>query len=324
MNVLFLGQSANLEPWFRDVITAIGEAHHVVLFDPGLPIEPQFREVSVVIDQGGSVGTRPMIDAAAATGVRLWQVLGTGLDHVDVQYILDRGLPLANTPGPFSSVALAEHALLFMLYFAKNFAESQANMRAGVMYRPMNDELQGATLGLIGLGASARELAKRARPFGMRIVGLDIQVPPNDVLEALGIDCLGGPEALVALVSQSDYVSLHVPLTRRTRHLIDARALGAMQPHAVLINVARGGIVDLEALVDALRNGAIRGAGIDVFETEPVEPDSPLLHLDRVVLTPHIAGVTRGTSRRRAEAVAENVRRVANNLAPLYTVTAAE
>jgi phosphoglycerate dehydrogenase-like enzyme len=324
MKVLFLGQRGNLEPWLRDVVTAIGEAHQVLLFDPQAPLGPQLRGIQVVVDQGGSVGTRATVDAAAEAGVKLWQILGTGLDHVDVQYILDRGLPLANTPGLFSSVALAEHALLLMLHFAKNLSVAQANVRTGVMYRPMNEELEGATLGLIGLGASARELAKRASAFGMRIIGLDVQPPPSDVLDALGVHCLGGPETLLDVLGQSDYVSIHVPLTRRTRHLLDSRALAAMRPHSVLINVARGDIVDQEALVDLLQRGALRGAGIDVFASEPVEPDNPLLHLDRAVLTPHVAGVTTGTSRRRAAAVAENVRRVAAGLPALYTISTAE
>ena len=321
MKVLFLGQPNNLEPWLRDVVTALGEAHQVALYDAGAPLGPQLREVTVVIDQGGGVGTRATVDAAAGAGVKLWQVLGTGLDHVDVQYILDRGLPLANTPGPFSSVALAEHALFLMLFFAKNFPESQRNIRNGLFYRPMNDELEGCTLGLLGLGASARELAKRAAAFGMRVVGLDIQPPPAQVLDALEITCVGGPESLDKVLVQSDYVSVHVPLTRRTRHMVDARALAVMLPTSILINVARGGIVDQDALVDALRKGTIRGAGLDVFASEPVDPNSPLFELENVVLTPHVAGVTTGTSRRRAGAVAENVRRTAAGLPPLYVVT---
>lgn len=324
MKVLFLGQPGNLEPWFGDVVAAIGEAHMVVLYDPEAPLEPQLHGAELVIDQGGSVGTRATIDAAARAGVKLWQVLGTGLDHVDVQSILASGMPLANTPGPFSSAALAEHALFFMLYFAKNFPAAQRNLRRGIFYHPINTELAGSTLGLVGLGASARALARRAAAFGMRLVGLDLQPPPRDVLDGLGITYLGGPDALHALLGQSEYVSLHVPLTRHTRHLIDAGALACMRPGSVLINVARGGIVDQAALVDALTRGALRGAGLDVFATEPLEPGSPLLDLDNVVLTPHVAGVTSGTSRRRAEAVAENVRRTAAGLPPLYAVTSAD
>src|SRR5260370_4798420 len=139
MKVLLLGQPGNLAPGLGDVVQAIGEAHQVALYDPDAPLVEQLRGVEVVVDQGGGVGTQATVDAAADAGVKLWQVLGTGLDHVDVQYILDRGLPLANTPGPFSSVALAEHALFLMLYFAKQFPSSQHSMYAGTFYRPMND-----------------------------------------------------------------------------------------------------------------------------------------------------------------------------------------
>ncbi len=324
MKVLYLAQPGNEEPWLSDVLRAIGEAHCVEVYDRNAPMAEQFRDVGVVVDQGGGQGTHAMVDTAAETGAKLWQVLGTGLDHVDIEYILERGLPLANTPGPFSSVALAEHALLFMLYFAKQFPLSQQNLRNGVYYGPLNAELEGSTLGLVGLGASGKELAKRAAAFGMRIVGLDIQPPPQQALDSLGVTCLGGPEALDSLLAQSDYLSIHVPLTRRTRHMLDARALASMRPDAVLINVARGEIVDQAALVDALRNRRFRGAGIDVFAHEPLDPDDPLFDLDNVVLTPHIAGGTTGTSRRRAEAVAENVRRTAAGLSPLYAVVQAE
>ncbi len=324
MKVLFLGQATNLEPWFGDVVTAVGEEHEVVLWDADAPLGPQIRDALVVVDQGGGVGHQATVDAAARAGVKLWQVLGTGLDHVDVQYILDRALPLANTPGPFSSVALAEHALFLMLYFAKNFPAAQHNLRAGRFYRPMNNELDGATLGLIGVGASARELARRASACGMRVLGIDVQPPPAEVLAQLNVTYLGGPPALDGLLGQADYVSIHVPLTGRTRHLLDARALRLMRPHSVLINVARGGIVDQDALVEALRRQSLRGAGLDVFDTEPLAPDSPLFQLENVVLTPHVAGVTTGTSRRRAGAVAENVRRTAAGLPPLFAITTAE
>ena len=317
MKVLFLGQAGNLDPWFADVVEAIGETHTVALYDPRRSLSDQLDGVEVVVDQGGSVGTRETVQAARAAGVKLWQILGTGLDHVDVAFILDSGLAMANTPGPFSSVALAEHALLLMLCFAKQFPLLQQNVRGGTFYRPITDELEGSTLGLVGLGASGRELANRACAFGMRIVGLDLVAPRP---ELAGVQYLGGPEALDQLLRQSDYVSLHVPLTQRTRHLLDARALACMRPDSVLINVARGGIVDEAALVDALRGRRLRGAGLDVFAHEPLESGHPFFELENVVLTPHVAGGTRGTSRRRAEAVGENVRRTAAGLPPLYAV----
>jgi len=324
VKVLYLGQAVNREPWLGDVVAAVGPDHELCVYDPREPFGEQVRDARVVVDQGGGVGTRAMVDAAAAAGVLLWQVLGTGLDHVDVEYILERGLVLANTPGPFSSVALAEHALFLMLYFAKHFPESPRNARAGRFGTPMNVELAGATLGVIGLGASGSELAKRAAAFDMRLVGLDARRPSDSLLADLQVHYLGGPEALPALMAQSDYVSVHVPLTRATRHLVGAQALAAMKPSAVLVNVARGAIVDETALLRALEAGQLAGAGLDVFAEEPLRVDHPLLGLPNVVATPHVAGVTTGTSRRRAGAVAENVRRVARGEPPLYTVTEAE
>jgi phosphoglycerate dehydrogenase-like enzyme len=324
VKVLFLGQPDNLEPWFHDVVAAVGDDAQVALYDAAASLSSQIGEAMVVVDQGGAVGTREMVDAAAAAGVRLWQVLGTGLDHVDIDYILDRGLALANTPGPFSSVALAEHALFLMLFLAKNFPACERNLRQARFYRPINLELEGATLGLVGLGASGRELARRAAAFGMQVLGMDIQAPPPDLLQQLNVAYLGGPEALGQLLAASDYVSVHVPLTSKTRHLLDERALRSMRPNSVLINVARGEIVDQAALVRALQTGWLRGAGLDVFGIEPLPLDDALLALENVVLTPHVAGVTTGTSRRRAEAVAENVRRTAAHLPPLHVVSSAE
>jgi D-3-phosphoglycerate dehydrogenase len=256
-----------------------------------------------------------------AAGVRLWQVLGNGLDHVDVAYLGAKGMPLAHTPGPFCGIALAEHVLFLMLCFAKNFPASQGNVRTKVFYQPLNDELQGKTLGVIGLGASGRELARRAGALGMRVLAIDIAEMPPAVLDRCHVEFFGGPADLDRVLAEADYLSVHTPLTPRTRHLIDRRALGLMKPTAVLVNVARGEVVDEAALVEALRSGRIKGAGLDVFAEEPLDPGHVLLHLDNVIATPHVAGVTAGTSRRRAQAAAENVDRVARGLPPLHQVT---
>ena len=267
------------------------------------------------------MGTRALIDAALAARVRLWQVLGTGVDHVDVAYFLEKGLALANTPGPFSAVALAEHAMFLMLYFAKRFDEHVRNLRSSVFYLPLSEELAGKTLGLVGLGASGQALAARSKAMGMRIVAVDAAEIPQKKLDELGVEVFVGPSDLKTVLEQGDYVSLHVPLTSKTRHMIDRRALAAMKPTAVLINVARGEIADEAALVEALESGGIRGAGLDVFAEEPLPADHPLLQLPNVVATPHTAGQTYGTSRRRGEACAENVERIAQGLDPLYQIT---
>jgi phosphoglycerate dehydrogenase-like enzyme len=265
-----------------------------------------------------------MIDIAVASGVKLWQVIGTGLNHIDVNYLVERGVPIANTPGIFSGIALAEHALFLMLCLAKNLDESRRNVRSGVYYHPMNEELEGKTLGLVGFGGSARELAKRGWALGMRVLAMDAVEVSRAVQEEYHLSFFGSPQDLDILLKQSDYLSLHTPLTSKTHHLINQESFALMKPTAVLINVARGEIVDEAALLEALKSGKIRGAGIDVFTQEPPDPNHPFLHMENVITTPHIAGGTRGTSRRRGKAAAENVHRVAQGLPPLYQVTSVE
>ena len=323
MKVLFIGFSDLVHPWYDDFLEGTRGEHTVVLYDPNSPMAPQFRDAEVVVDQGGW-GTHEMIDTAIASGVKLWQVIGTGLNHIDVKYLLEKGVPIANTPGIFSGVALAEHALFLMLCLAKNVDESRQNVRSGVYYHPMNEELAGKTLGLVGFGGSARELAKRARGMQMRILAVDALALPRGVQEEYRLDFVGSPADLDKLLKEADFLSIHTPLTAKTHHLINRESFKLMKPTAILINVARGEIVDEAALVEALQTGRIRAAGIDVFTQEPPDPNHPLLHMANVIATPHIAGMTRGTSQRRGNAAAENVFRVAQGLPPLYQVTSAE
>jgi phosphoglycerate dehydrogenase-like enzyme len=316
--VLFLPQEGVDPLWQREVEAAVRPRHDFLVYDRGRPLEAQFREIEVVIDNGGSVGTRPMYDAAR--DARLWQILGTGVDHVDIAYMKTRGFAIANCPGPFSSVGLAECAMMFILMLARRYAESAANFRARVRYNPMGSELGGKVLGLVGLGASGQDLARRARGFGMRIHAVDARRIEEDVVKELAPDFVGTPGDIDRLVAESDYLSLHLPLTPQTRHTIDARRISRMKPTACLINVARGALVDETALYDALVSGRIGGAGLDVFAAEPPDPGLPVYRLPNVVVTPHIAGATDGTARRRAAAAAENVDLVAQGREPLYRV----
>ena len=275
--------------------------------------------VEVVVDQGGW-GTPAMADSAAAAGIKLWQVIGTGLDHLDVNYFLERGIPISYSPGFLSGVGLAEHALMLMLCLSKNWTAAQKNAHSGLWYHPMNEELYGKTLGLVGFGGSARELAKRAWAMGMRTLAIDLVDVPALVLSECHVAYFGHTQALPKLLAESDYLSIHVPITPQTKHMIGREAFAQMKKTAFLINVARGDIVDEVALLDALKTERIQGAGLDTFAHEPLRPDHPLLHLPNVLTTPHVAGGTRGTSRRRGQAAAENIFRVAEGLPPLYLV----
>ena len=323
LTVLFLPHPLGpsmLKPAKDDVAAAIGDRHDLRILDYDQPIAPQFDGVDVVIDHGGSAGTREMADAAAGT-VRLWQILGTGFDHFDLEYWRSKHLSVANCPGIFSAVALAECAMMFMLMLAREYPVTQTNLKRGELYRPVGMELDGLILGIIGFGASGIELARRAGPFGLKMSAIDIRDVGADEVDEFGLEFVGKPEDLDSVIAASDFLSLHLHLNDETRHVIDARRLGLMKSTAFLINVARGALVDEAALIEVLSERKIAGAGLDVFGQEPPDLDSVIFSLPNVIATPHISGGTDGTSRKRAGAAAENVDRIAAGLEPLYLIS---
>ncbi len=320
MKGLYMTKPGNVSPWYEEFVAALGGDFEVVTWAPDRPFDAQVKDALAVVDVGASLEPS-MVPEAGQAGVRLWQMLSAGYDQLDLDLFRANGIPVANTPGQFSARALAEHALMLMLCTIKGFSRSQRDLKAGVFFRSFGDELYGRTLGLIGLGASGRELASLSRPLGLPVVGIDPVPPAAGEAARLGIEVLGGPEKLDDLLSMADVVSIHVPLTPTTRGMIGPAALDRMKPSSILINVSRGQIVDQVALLDALRSGRIAGAGLDVFAVEPLPLDDPLLAMDNVVLTPHVAGSTYATARRRGAAAAENVQRVAKGSDPLYVVT---
>lgn len=321
MKVLYVAPERLLDPYYYDFVAAAGSAVTSSVFDPKAPVASQFEAVDVVIEHAGGLSAPEMWDAAAAAGVKLWQITGTGVDHIDVASFLKRGIPLANMHGP-AAIPMAEHALALMLAVAKKLVVSRRNLDNRRFWKPMTSELFGKTLGLVGVGASGRELARRCHALGMRVVGVDLVEVPPAVQAELGIEFVGGPDHLDWVLQEADYLSLHVPLNRATRGLIDRRRLSLMKPGATLVNVARGALVDEDALAEALREGRLAGAGLDVFSDEPFDLDHPLLQLDNVIATPHNGVITRELSVRRAGVMLEQVNRVARGLPPLHLVTA--
>ena len=321
LNVLFLPHPVKVsmfKPWGEDVVRIVSQRHNVHVLDYDQPLAPQFKGIDAVIDHGGSAGTREMVDAA--TDARLWQILGTGFDHFDLAYWKTKGIPVANCPGQFSAVALAETAMMFILMLTRQYPVARATLDSGELYEPMGLELEGVKLGLIGFGASAIELARRARPFGMEIAAIDIREVSAAEREEFGLSFVGTPDELEKVVSESDIVSLHLHLNSETHHIIDARMLSLMKPTAHIINVARGALIDEDALTQALLDGELGGAGIDAYSQEPPDLNSPFFSLPNVIATPHTAGVTDGTSRKRAQCASDNVDRVADGLEPLYRI----
>lgn len=319
LRVLFLPPPPHQQhPWEDDVIELVGAHHDLSRCDYQQPLEPQFRDIDVVIDFGGSMGTRAMADVAGS--VKLWQVLGNGIDHFELEYWRAKAIPVANCPGELTGVPLAELVIMFMLQLSRGWHESQKNLRNGLMYAPFGSELQGRTLGLLGFGGTGRQVAHRARAFDLRVIAIDVREVAESERAEFGVAWVRGPEALDQLLQESDYVSVHLHLTPATRHIIDARRLSLMKPSAFLVNVSRGDLVDEAALIHALRTNQIAGAGLDTFSKEPPGSDHPLLQLPNVMATPHFAGQTYGTSRRRAAFAAENADRIARGQKPLALI----
>ena len=321
LNVIFLPHPVKVsmfKPWGEDVVKAVSQRHDIHILDYDQPIAPQFEGMDAVIDHGGSAGTREMVDAA--TDARLWQILGTGFDHFELDYWKSKGIPVANCPGAFSAVSLAECAMMFILMLTRRYPVARARLDEGELYEPMGLELEGVKLGLIGFGASGIELARRARPFGMEIAAIDIREVSDEERQEFGLSFVGTPADLEKVVAESDILSLHLHLNSETRHIIDARMLSLMKPTAYIINVARGALIDEEALTQALLDGKLGGAGIDAYSQEPPDISSPFFSLPNVIATPHTAGVTDGTSRKRAQCAADNVDRIADGLEPLYRI----
>jgi phosphoglycerate dehydrogenase-like enzyme len=311
---------ASLSPWYDDFVEAIDGAYEIVLWDPGVSLPDQLRDVLVVVDLGG-FAPNDFIDSAVETGVRLWQVMGYGLDHIDSDHVKARGLLYTHSPGESTGVSLSEHAFHLLLAVSKRLKESQAVLRSETYGGPFSLELYGKTLGLVGFGASGRAFGHRASAFGMRLIALDA-VPPAATVDINDFEYVGGLESLDRVLRESDVVSLHVPLSDETRHVLDQAALAKMKATAIVINVARGALIDQDALVEALREGRLAGAGLDVYEHEPLPADHPLTQLENVFLTPHTAGLTRETSKRRARAAADNVLSVMRGGEPVNGIVA--
>jgi len=219
---------------------------------------------------------------AACPRMKLLSLWGTGTDNVDLSAAQRHGVTVTNTPG-VAAVSIAEHALMLTLAVARRVTTLHQQVVNGAWPRGQSVQLRGKTLGIIGLGAIGRQFARLGEAVGMRVIAWTMHPNP-----ALGFELV----ELDELLRQSDVVSLHLRLSPKTTRFIGSRELELMKKSAILINTARGPIVDEAALVEALRSHTVAGAGLDVFEVEPLPPGHPLTELDTVVMTPHCAGVT--------------------------------
>jgi D-3-phosphoglycerate dehydrogenase len=231
---------------------------------------------------------------------------GVGVDNIDLAAATRRRVPVAYTPDA-NRVSVAEHVLAVMAALAKRLVEYDAATRRGA-WDVRNSygaiDLAGKTLGVVGVGRIGATVARKAAAaFDMRVVGYDPHLPPGAVTDC----CAEEARSLEDLLAASDAVTLHVPLTPRTRGLIGARELALMRASAILVNTSRGGVVDEAALGDALAAGRPRGAALDVFEREPVDPRHPLFALPNVLVTPHTAALTAECAARMAAGAARAI-----------------
>ncbi len=254
------------------------------------PLEGEARAARLLdcdaVIAGGDVYDAPLLETLWETGrMKIIARFGVGYDKVDLEAASRFGIAVTNTAGTMAG-PVAEMTMALLLSAARCVPFYDRMLRAGRWdVGPVGTSVQGKTVGLVGFGSIARGFMACMAGFGCRFLAFDPAVPPEEI-RRLGAE----PVSLEELAAQSDFVSLHVPKTPETEGLWDRQMLGRMKPASILLNTSRGGIVREADLIEALRNGTIAGAGLDVFEQEPLSPDSPLLQLPNVVMTAHAAG----------------------------------
>ena len=248
---------------------------------------------------------REVIDRAKR--LRIVARPGTGLDNVDLSYARSKGVTVVNSPESLVE-AVSEHVILLMLALSRGLVEADVSTKAGrwEKNRLVGTQLKGKTLGIVGLGRIGRRIAEIAKTMGMAVLIYDVIAIPAEVISSLEVKVV----SLDELFSSSDYVTLHVPLTDETKHMVGRARFEQMKKGAFLVNTSRGGVVDEESLVLALRSGRIGGAGLDVFEKEP--PSEEIRNAPRTLLTPHIGGQTE-------EAQADAVSVIGDKLRAFFT-----
>ncbi len=277
------------------------------------PPAPALRSALADADAVLSMLTDKIDERAIVSAPRLRVIsnLAVGVDNIDLDAATRAGIAVGHTPGVLTE-ATADLAFGLLMAAARRIAEADRHVRAGKWrtWGPMTmlgRDVHSSTLGLVGFGAIGRAMARRATGFGMRVLYLNHpssrrKLPRNDarLMGAVGV-------SLPRLLAQSDFVSIHVPLTPKTRHMIGAREFALMKRGAILINTARGAIVDQTAMLAALKSGRLAGAGLDVTDPEPIAPRDPILRLANVVITPHIGSASIATRARMSAIAVDNI-----------------
>jgi phosphoglycerate dehydrogenase-like enzyme len=284
----------------------------------GPAFEAACREAEFLV----GFGHRGLDDAfyRGAPRLRLVQLLSAGYDTVDIEAARRAQVPVCNNGGA-NATAVSEHAILLMMAVCRKLVWQHQSVAAGrwrgnAPTQAGIFEMRGKTLGIVGLGTIGRKVARLANAFGMRVVYFDVKRLTEAEEDALEVRF----RLLNEVLRECDILSLHVPLLPATRHMIGAAELAMMKRGAFLVNTCRGPVVDEAALIAALENGHLGGAGLDVFDQEPTPADNPLLRMPNVVLTPHLAGPTADNQHARFRNAYDNCQRVARGDRPLWVI----
>ena len=283
--------------------------------EEGTELLEALRDASAVVDIARPIGA-DLIDAMERCELIL--TLSVGYDCVDVSRATAQGIPVCNTPA-YCTDEVANHAMTLVLSVARKLEIILPKTREAYWeykYTKPIFNFKDKNFGILGLGKIGRTVVPKARGFGMKVMAYDPYVD-DDVFKMLGVERM---YELSDLLGEADYLTIHAPLTPETSHMIDEKALGLMKPHAVVVNTARGHIIDEGALYRALKEGRIAGAGLDVLRQEPPTPDNPLLSLENIIVTPHIAWYSEESFARDMEQGMDELIRVLKGKRPRYIV----
>jgi len=302
--------SKTIQPAAMDLLA--GKVEPVILSDNSVETTKRLAaDVEGIILRTNIKVTREIVDAAPH--LKIISRTGVGVDNVDVPAATEKGILVCHTPG-LNASSVAEQTLALILSLAKQLKMMDNAVRTGnwqIRYASKSVDLEGKMLGLVGVGRIGSSVAQKCRlAFNMKVIAYDPYVKQVEGVELCS--------SLDQVFSRADFVSIHVPYMKQTHHLVDARLLRLMKPDSCLINTSRGAVVDEKALIEALKNESIAGAGLDVFEEEPPSPDNPLFKFDNVISSPHSAALSRECELKLAMAAAQAVVDYVEGRQPMY------
>ena len=318
---------ASFSPYLKDVFQAMKNQFPNVKQEFITPKTPEHEKYAIVKNAIYLLGDFQQINQIdretikAAQNLKLIQQPTVGIDAIDIEAATEYNIPVANTAG-FNSVAVAEHTMMLILASLKKLKKLNQEtcdcnwLQVQMVNSGEVGDLENKTLGILGFGQAGRELAKRAQAFSTNIIYNKRNRLSLAEEDELNIKYTSFEEIL----QQSDILSVHVPLTDETRGMIGENEIASMKKGAILVNVARGEVVDAHALADAIKSGHLSGAGVDVFDPEPISVDNPLIGLENVILTPHVAGATGGAKANGVRICFQNLMRVLDGETPINVV----